>query len=418
MKKNLFTTPDTEELVTITKDVDADDPEASGLLDVIGRETSEEEPPEELTKKVSRPAVSGGPFMLESLYFRSFGERALLTREEEVELAKKIDNGTSTIRKALRHAIRAFSRLKRSDSVVESRRTLQMVRGLSGLSASAIDKAEQSLTGMIEQGSGQQKLPMTMAKQLKEALATLRCARIALEQAKDELVRCNLRLVVDIAKHYTGRGLTLLDLVQEGNIGLMKAAERYQYRKGFKFSTYATWWIRQGITRALADQSRTIRIPVHQTEASHRILRVTRRLGQQLGRPARLEEVAQVLRMRPERLHETVQAFQEPVALEKPVGDGSTEFGELLPDLQAVPPDAHVHRTELSHQLERILATLTPREQTVIRLRFGIGHDEACTLEQVGQSLSVTRERIRQIEAKALKKLKTPQVKEMFAAIQ
>ena len=418
MKRNLFTTPEPEELVTNTKDVDADDPEASDLLDVIGRETSEEEQPEELTKKVSPTAVSGGPFMLESLYFRSFGERALLTREEEVGLAKKIDSGTSTIRKALRHAIRAYSQLKRSDAVVESQRTLQMVRGLSGLSASAIDKAEQSLTGMIEQGSGPQKLPMTVAKQLKEGLATLRCARIVLERAKDELVRCNLRLVVDIAKHYTGRGLTLLDLVQEGNIGLMKAAERYQYRKGFKFSTYATWWIRQGITRALADQSRTIRIPVHQTEASHRILRVTRRLGQQLGRPARLEEVAQVLRMRPERLHETVQAFQEPVALEKPVGDGSTEFGELLPDLQAVPPDAHVHRTEMSHQLERILATLTPREQTVIRLRFGIGHDEACTLEQVGQSLSVTRERIRQIEAKALKKLKTPQVKEMFAAIQ
>ena len=418
MKRNLFTTPEPEELVTNTKDVDADDPEASDLLDVIGRETSEEEPPEELTKKVSPTAVSGGPFMLESLYFRSFGERALLTREEEVELAKKIDSGTSTIRKALRHAIRAYSRLKRSDAVVESQRILQMVRGLSGLSASAIDKAEQSLIGMIEQGSGPQKLPITVAKQLKEGLATLRCARIVLERAKDELVRCNLRLVVDIAKHYTGRGLTLLDLVQEGNIGLMKAAERYQYRKGFKFSTYATWWIRQGITRALADQSRTIRIPVHQTEASHRILRVTRRLGQQLGRPARLEEVAQVLRMRPERLHETVQAFQEPVALEKPVGDGSTEFGELLPDLQAVPPDAHVHRTEMSHQLERILATLTPREQTVIRLRFGIGHDEACTLEQVGQSLSVTRERIRQIEAKALKKLKTPQVKEMFSAIQ
>jgi RNA polymerase primary sigma factor len=293
-----------------------------------------------------------------------------------------------------------------------------MVKGLSGLSATAIDKAEKSLAEMTKEGAGQQKLPVAITKQLKEELATLHSARIVLEQAKDELVRCNLRLVVDIAKHYTGRGLTLLDLVQEGNLGLMKAAERYQYRKGFKFSTYATWWIRQGITRALADQSRTIRIPVHQTEASHRILRVTKRLGQQLGRPARLEEVAHVLKMRPERLHETMQAFQEPVALEKPVGDGSTELGELLPDLQAVPPDANVHLTEMSQQLERILDTLTPREQTVIRLRFGIGYDQACTLEQVGQSLSVTRERIRQIEAKALKKLKTPQVKEMFAAIQ
>jgi len=417
MKKSLFPTTEAEEPVTLAGDVDADDPEASDLLDAISRGTSEEEQPEETTKAVTRTAVSSGPFMLESLYFRSFGERALLTREEEVELAKKIDGGTSSIRRALRQAIQVISRLKRSDSVIEAHRTLQMVRGLSGLSATAIDKAEQSLTEMIEQGPGPQKLPATIAKQLKEGLATLRSARIVLERAKDELVRCNLRLVVDVAKHYTGRGLTLLDLVQDGNIGLMKAAERYQYRKGFKFSTYATWWIRQGITRALADQSRTIRIPVHQTEASHRILRVTRRLGQQLGRPARLEEVARVLRMRPERLRETMQAFQEPVALEKPVGDGNTEFGELLPDLQAVPPDAHVHRTEMSHQLERILGTLTPREQTVIRLRFGVGYDQPCTLEQVGQNLSVTRERIRQIEAKALKKLKTSQVKEMFAAI-
>ena len=418
MKENIFPTPEPEELATIAKDVDADDPDASDLLDVIGRDTSEEEQHEESPKAATPAAVGGGPFMLESLYFRSFGERALLTRDEEVALAKKIDSGTNTIRRALRHAIRIFPRLKRSDSVLKAQRTLQMVRGLSGLSATAIDKAQESLTEMIKHGAGQQKIPVAVSKRLKEELATLRSARIVLEQAKDELVRCNLRLVVDVAKHYTGRGLTLLDLVQEGNIGLMKAAERYQYRKGFKFSTYATWWIRQGITRALADQSRTIRIPVHQTEASHRILRVTRRLGQQLGRPARLEEVAQTLRMRPERLHETVQAFQEPVALEKPVGDGTTEFGELLPDLQAVPPDAHVHRTEMSHQLERILGTLTPREQTVIRLRFGIGHDQACTLEQVGQSLSVTRERIRQIEAKALKKLKTPEIKEMFASIQ
>jgi RNA polymerase primary sigma factor len=418
MKKNLFPTPEPEELVTMTKDVDADDPEASDLLDVIGKDTSEEEPSEEPVKPTTRAAVSSGPFMLESLYFRSFGERALLTREEEVELAKKIDSGTSTIRKTLRQTLRVFPKLTRTASMLEAQHTLQMVKGLSGLSASAIDKAEQRLAEMIGQETGKQKLPVTIAKQLKEGLATLRSARVLLEQAKDELVRCNLRLVVDVAKHYTGRGLTLLDLVQEGNIGLMKAAERYQYRKGFKFSTYATWWIRQGITRALADQSRTIRIPVHQTEASHRILRVTRRLGQQLGRPARIEEVADVLRMRPERLHETVQAFQEPVALEKLVGDGSTELGELLPDLQAIPPDANVHQTEMAQQLERILDTLTPREQTVIRLRFGIGHDQSCTLEQVGQSLSVTRERIRQIEAKALKKLKTPQIKEMFAAIQ
>jgi len=252
MKENLFPTPESEELVELGKDVDADDPEASDLLDVIGRDTSDEEQPVAPRKAVTRTAVSGGPFMLESLYFRSFGERALLTRDEEIELAKKIDNGTNTIRKALRHAIQVLLRLKRSDSVLNAQRTLQTVRGLSGLSATAIDKAQQSLTAMLEEGVGH-KLPVAMAKQLREELTTLRSARLVLERAKDKLVRCNLRLVVDVAKHYTGRGLTLLDLVQEGNIGLMKAAERYQYRKGFKFSTYATWWIRQGITRALAD---------------------------------------------------------------------------------------------------------------------------------------------------------------------
>jgi RNA polymerase primary sigma factor len=395
MKNDLFTANGSELKSPEIKEVDADHSEDSDLLDMIGRDSISElsqEPP----KSVKRQIESSSPFLLESLYFQSFGERPRLTREEETALAKRIDQGSSTIRAVLRDAHRLLSRVKRSDAILEAQHTLQTVRRLSGLSATALDKVEHSLLGLMKSFDGS-KLPATVVKTLKTYLATVREARQVLEKAKDELVRCNLRLVVDVAKHYTRRGLTLLDLVQEGNIGLMKAAERYQYRKGFKFSTYATWWIRQGITRALADQSRTIRIPVHQTEASHRILRVTRRL---------------------ERLHETVQAFQEPVALEHPVGDGGTEFGELLPDLQAVPPDAHVHRTEMTQQLDRILENLTPREQTVIRLRFGIGYDQPSTLEQVGQNLSVTRERIRQIEAKALKKLKTPAIKEMFAAIQ
>lgn len=417
MDDELLSNGDAENQHEVQKDVDADDAEASDLLDVIGRDSAEEKNEQEhrFAKTSDRP--SNSPFLLESLYFRSFGERALLTREEELALAKQIDYGTRTIRATLHQALRLLPRVKRSDALLDAQRTLQAIRRLSGLSATALDQAEQSLKHLIAPEFQSPKLPQALTKQLKTCLAALRSSRTVLEKGKDELVRCNLRLVVDVAKRYTGRGLTLLDLVQEGNIGLMKAAERYQYRKGFKFSTYATWWIRQGITRALADQSRTIRIPVHQTEASHRILRVTRRLGQQLGRPARLEEIAQVLRMRPDRLHETVQAFQEPVALEHLVGGGDTEFGELLPDLQAVSPDEYVHRTERTHQLDRILETLTPREQTVIRLRFGIGQDQPRTLEQVGQSLSVTRERIRQIEAKALKKLKTPEVKEMFAAI-
>ncbi len=417
MKNDLFPIDGPEKRSVERKDADTDHSEDSDLLDMIGRDSAEGSRPKH-TQPAKRHSVADGPFLLESLYFHSFGERPLLTKEEEIQLAKKIDHGSQTIRTTLRQTERLLSRSNKSDATIESRESLKTVRKLSGLSATALDKAEETFVHLIKPETRQSKLSAAVIKQLKGALTTIRGARAILEQAKDELVRCNLRLVVDVAKHYTRRGLTLLDLVQEGNIGLMKAAERYQFRKGFKFSTYATWWIRQGITRALADQSRTIRIPVHQTEASHRILRVTRRLGQQLGRPAKLEEIASVLRMRPDRLHETVQAFQEPVALEHPVGDGGTQFGELLPDLQAVPPDAHVHRTEMTNQLDRILETLTPREQTVIRLRFGIGQDQSFTLEQVGQNLSVTRERIRQIEAKALKKLKTPAIKEMFAAIQ
>jgi len=415
--EDLRSTDGGESTTTMTADVDTDDSEASDALEVIERETEPETETAEKAPATMRTSQGASPFLLESLYFRSFGERALLTREEEIALAKRVDEGTRRIRIALRHTLKVLARSKRTPVLEESMSALQLARQLSGFSATALDKAEQALTTILKPASREMKPAPTTAKQIKALLDEIRAARVVLEKGKDELVRCNLRLVVDVAKHYTGRGLTLLDLVQEGNIGLMKAAERYQYRKGFKFSTYATWWIRQGITRALADQSRTIRIPVHQTEASSRILRVTRRLAQQLGRPARLEEIADVLRMRPERLHETVQAFQEPVALERPIGDGDTEFGEMIPDQQAAPPDAHVHRTEMAQQLDRILGTLTPREQTVIRLRFGIGYDEPCTLEQVGQSLSVTRERIRQIEAKALKKLKTPQIKEMFAAI-
>jgi RNA polymerase primary sigma factor len=417
MKEESTTLNEVDDTLTTNPEVDADEAEASDLLEMIARDAAE---PAELIEQTTAKGQSGirnGPFMLESLYFQSFGDHALLTREEEIALAKRIDSGTRAIRTSLRRAIKLMPRLKRSETVLQSAKTLQMIRRLSGLSATALDRAEESLRALASETKGQPKHAAAIRRQIKEREAEIRSARTTLERAKDELVRRNLRLVVDVAKHYTGRGLSLLDLAQEGNIGLMKAAERYQYRKGFKFSTYATWWVRQGITRALADQSRTIRIPVHQTEASNRILRVSRRLGQRLGRPARLEEVAGALRMRPERLFETVRAFQEPIALESPVGDGNTEFGEMLPDQQAVSPDAHVHRNELTRELDRILSTLTPREQTVIRLRFGIGQDEPRTLEQVGQSLSVTRERIRQIEAKALKKLKAPEVKHRFAEI-
>jgi RNA polymerase primary sigma factor len=307
--------------------------------------------------------------------------------------------------------------MRKTDRLRTALHELHQVRGLSGLSATALEKAEAALLTVLQEARGPGQLAARRVKQLSRCRRQIREAREEFERAKDELVRCNLRLVVDIAKHYSGRGLSLLDLVQEGNIGLMKATERFQYRKGFKFSTYATWWIRQGITRALADQSRTIRVPVHLTEASNRILRTSRRLVQQLGREPTLEELSAALRVRPEKIQETMEPFQEPVSLDNPVGDGDTLLGDLIADSQSVPPDAHIDRIEQARQVERILSTLTPREQLVIRMRFGIGQDEPFTLEQVGERLSVTRERIRQIEAKALKKLKTPEIRQLFAAI-
>ena len=395
---------------------EADDQGASDLLEIIERESSVARKKREAAP--SKAVAAGeGQVPLELLYFRSFGERPLLTKSQEVELAKKIDWGTRLVRKVLQTAIGIASRTRKTDRLQEAVQTLGDIRELSGLSATVLDRAESSIMLLCREAKGPSKVAMNRVNQLRFCLKQTREARTVLEAGKDELVRRNLRLVVDIAKRYHGRGLGLLDLAQEGNIGLMKAAERYQYRKGFKFSTYATWWVRQGITRALADQSRTIRIPVHLTEASHRITRTTRRLVQQLGHTPRTEELAEALQVRPEKITETMQAFQEPISMENPIGDGDTSLGELIPDRGVIPPDSHVHRTERDREVTRILSTLTPREQLVIRLRFGIGQDEPRTLEQVGQSLSVTRERIRQIEAKALKKLKTSHVHQIFAGI-
>ncbi len=401
---------------------DRDDREATDILEGIERDQAETAGVDTQSEREAKPEKEAkeayeGSMALESLYFRSFGSRPLLTREEEIALAKKIDQGTRGIRTALKEAIRIAGQMKKTPRLEAAVQMLDEIRNLSGLSSTALDRAEAGFTALLAEAKGSSRVAASRVKRLGVCRRQLRDFRAVLETNKDELVRCHLRLDVDIAKHYTGRGLGLLDLVQEGNIGLMKAAERYQYRKGFKFSTYATWWIRQGITRALADQSRTIRIPVHLTEASHRILRTTRRLVQQLGREPQVQEVGVALRLGPSKVQETMQVFQEPVSLERPIGDGETLFGELIADRQAVTPDSHVHRTELTREMDRILSTLTPREQLVIRMRFGIGQDEPCTLEQVGQCLSVTRERIRQIEAKALKKLKVPEVKQMFAAL-
>ena len=295
------------------------------------------------------------------MYLKEIGKVPLLSAEEEIELAKNMEAG-------------------------------------------AVAKEKIAILKSREENATEEELA-----EIKEEIKNLQKDLDAGDEAKKRLAEANLRLVVSIAKRYVGRGMLFLDLIQEGNLGLIKAVEKFDYRKGYKFSTYATWWIRQAITRASADQARTIRIPVHMVETINKLIRVSRQLLQELGREPSPEEIAAEMNMPVERVREILKISQEPVSLETPIGEEEdSHLGDFIQDDNVpVPADAAAF-TLLKEQLEEVLGTLTEREQKVLTLRFGLEDGRARTLEEVGKEFNVTRERIRQIEAKALRKLRHP----------
>jgi RNA polymerase primary sigma factor len=381
-------------------------------------------------------------------YFHSLGNISILKRNEEIELAKRLEEGKEIIKRIVT-ALPLYKKLKASldgkdkedlknseeektEEVLEmslkvldslmikteiADRRITRYGTLKDLKKLINGKREQNInsirlhTIVKEVQSEYMQVESEVGIKIDELKAKwdrITKARTLVREAKNELITHNLRLVINIAKKYVGRGLTLLDLIQEGNIGLMKAIDKFKYEKGFKFSTYATWWIRQGITRALIDQAKTIRIPVHIMDFYNKLTKASRELTQQLGREPNKEEIAKRLEVSTGKIEEVFRAIQDPIALQTPLGDEGSTIEEFINDKDSPTPYSNTERNNVTEHILKVLKTLTPREAEIIRRRFGIGFDKDHTLEEVGRQFSITRERVRQIEAKAIRKLRHP----------
>lgn len=439
---------------TLTEEKSSSYPEGvpEGLIDemaeeLLEEEESEEAPPAEAAAEVAEEI--GGADLVDT-YLKSVGRYPMLKIEEEQEFVRMLEEGKAALKEiafssplaiprivalgqnikeghvkaqdVLRYPgewkesyeadfMRLYNRLKRQLSQKNLDRANATIREMS-LSFREVEKIIKRiffLGKQLERGHGAEALKLGFDEDhLRELMKRIEREEEKVKFAKDELIKANLRLVVSIAKKYVNRGLTLLDLIQEGNIGLMKAADRYESGKGTKFSTYSTWWIRQRITRAILDQARTIRLPVHLIEESTRISRIYAKFMREKGREPSAEEVAQIMGLSVVRVNEILRAIQEPVSLETPILSEEKELKDVIIDEKAASPFKTLENNEASNKIEQVLSSLTEREEKIIRMRFGIGVSSEHTLEEVGKYFNLTRERIRQIEIKALKKLRHP----------